>query len=126
VPVLDPAAEESAAVREPTASTRSQTIPSSPRSPVRRAAVRAPIALVSLLLGESAALPRAPGDRAAENPRSTRSARTRCCGAIMEVRDATLDARFADNPLVTGEPHIRFYAGQPLSSQEGVRSARCA
>ncbi len=35
------------------------------------------------------------------------------------VADATLDARFHDNPLVTGELHVRFYAGQPLLSPEG-------
>ena len=31
-----------------------------------------------------------------------------------EVRDAILDPLFAQYPLVTGEPHIRFYAGAPL------------
>lgn len=36
------------------------------------------------------------------------------------VPDATRDERFANNPLVTGDPHIRFYAGVPMLSAEGV------
>jgi len=38
---------------------------------------------------------------------------------LVEIRDAAADPRFADNPLVLGEPRIRFYAGVPLRSREG-------
>jgi signal transduction histidine kinase len=38
---------------------------------------------------------------------------------IMEVKDASADERFAENPLVTGDEHIRFYAGAPIVSPAG-------
>ncbi|KQP11952.1 GAF domain-containing protein [Pseudorhodoferax sp. Leaf267] len=37
------------------------------------------------------------------------------------VEDTLLDARFADNPMVTGGPKVRFYAGTPLSAPGGER-----
>jgi PAS domain S-box-containing protein len=47
-----------------------------------------------------------------------------CTHAILEkkpliVPDAKVDPRFAENPFVTGEPHIRFYAGEPLATPDG-------
>ena len=56
-----------------------------------------------------------------QSPRDT----SFCGHTILEagpliVRDARLDLRFHDNPLVCGDPHIVFYAGCALHSKEGV------
>lgn len=40
---------------------------------------------------------------------------------IMVVNNAEQDQRFCDNPLVCGDPNIRFYAGYPLAAPDGSR-----
>ncbi|MEY4511742.1 MAG: hypothetical protein RLZZ450_3864, partial [Pseudomonadota bacterium] len=47
-------------------------------------------------------------------------ARTIAERGILEVADASLDTRFATNPLVTDEPNIRFYAGATLRLSDGA------
>jgi PAS domain S-box-containing protein len=41
-------------------------------------------------------------------------------GELLVVPDLSADARFASNPLVAGEPHLRFYAGAPLINPDGL------
>lgn len=38
---------------------------------------------------------------------------------IYEIEDATEDTRFVDNPFVTGDSHLRFYAGSPIVTENG-------
>ncbi|WP_127560393.1 PAS domain S-box protein [Saccharospirillum alexandrii] len=60
------------------------------------------------------------GLEATETPRSISFCGHAILGkALFEIPDALLDNRFADNPLVAGEPKIRFYAGMPLRARDG-------
>ncbi len=80
-----------------------------------------PIALVSLIDENRQWFKSCYGLNVAETPRDMAF----CVHAIetpediMIIPDARKDNRFRKNPLVTGEPHIRFYAGAPLITKTG-------
>jgi PAS domain S-box-containing protein len=81
----------------------------------------APIALVSLVEEHRQSFVARTGLEATETPRETSFCALAMLGSdIMVVPDATADPRFTDNALVTGDPFIRFYAGAPLVSDDGV------
>ena len=80
-----------------------------------------PIALVSLVERDRQSFLGKTGLSVCETPRaSSFCAHAMLNSFIMVVPDATQDPRFADNPLVTGDPYIRFYAGAPLLTDDGI------
>lgn len=81
-----------------------------------------PVALVSLVDRDRQWFKSRVGIEVTETPRTDSFCAHAIAGGddVMVVPDAPADPRFADNALVTGAPHIRFYAGVPLVSAEGA------
>jgi len=87
---------------------------------IAAASLQVPIALVSLVDANRQWFKSRVGLQAMQTSRSVAfCAHTVALRALLVIEDASLDPRFKDNPLVTGSPFIRFYAGVPLFSRGG-------
>ena len=80
----------------------------------------APIALISFIDGERNWIKSQVGFDVSESPRDfSFCAHTILGQELLEVPDTRNDERFSENTMVTGAPHLRFYAGMPLVTTGG-------
>jgi len=87
-----------------------------------RKAFRVPIALVSLVDKSRQWFKSCQGLEASETSRDISFCGHAILGSgILIIEDTLEDPRFAENPLVTEAPNIRFYAGAPIHNSEGFR-----
>jgi GAF domain-containing protein len=78
------------------------------------------MALVTLVDSERQWFKAATGVQLRETPRSLSfCAHTLGTATTLIIRDAQQDSRFMDNPMVVGDPGIRFYAGAPIVDPGG-------
>ena len=81
-----------------------------------------PVSMVSLVEKDRQWFKSSVGTEVKETPREVSfCAHTILERDVLQVPDARLDPRFADNPLVTGPTQVRFYAGAPVSLGDGSR-----
>jgi GAF domain-containing protein len=81
-----------------------------------------PISLVTLVDRQKLWVKAARGLAISELPRDTAFCTyTILSDDVFVINDMLADERFRDNPLVLGEPHLRFYAGAPLIYQKDIR-----
>lgn len=79
-----------------------------------------PTSLISLLTANRQWYKSRHGSALRETPREWAFCNHAILGDdLMTVEDTREDARFRQNPMVTGDPHIRFYAGYPLHGPDG-------
>lgn len=85
--------------------------------------LKVPIALVSLIDADRQWFKARVGLDATETPRQAAFCHytIRRADGVLVVPNAEQDERFAENPLVTGDPHIRFYAGASVTAPDGAR-----